>query len=77
MQATWRHLSMRFSLLVIKLYRNTLSLYLLDSCRFSPTCSEYARQAIERFGLLKGSRRTICRLSRCHPLGGWGLDQVK
>lgn len=47
-----------------------------SSCRFQPTCSEYARQAILRHGALRGSWLALRRISRCHPLGGFGHDPV-
>lgn len=47
-----------------------------SSCRFQPTCSEYARQAILKHGALKGSWLALRRISRCHPLGGCGYDPV-
>jgi len=46
------------------------------SCRFVPTCSEYASEALQRHGLLRGGRLAIVRLCRCHPLGGEGHDPV-
>jgi putative membrane protein insertion efficiency factor len=48
----------------------------LPRCRFSPTCSEYAREAIAGHGALRGSSLTLRRLGRCHPLGGHGFDPV-
>lgn len=46
------------------------------SCRYTPTCSEYARQAVARHGSLKGTWLAVKRISRCHPLGGMGYDPV-
>ena len=45
-------------------------------CRFTPTCSEYARQAIRKYGPLKGMYLALKRLLRCHPWGGSGYDPV-
>ncbi len=45
-------------------------------CRFTPTCSEYALVAIERFGAFRGSILTIKRICRCNPWGGYGYDPV-
>lgn len=52
-------------------------LFLTDkSCRFSPTCSEYTYQAIERYGIIDGSRMGLGRILRCHPWNKGGLDPV-
>ncbi len=58
---------------LVKAYRYILSPYLGQNCRFTPTCSEYAIEAIETHGAVKGSWLTMRRLSRCHPFhpGGW------
>lgn len=48
----------------------------LSPCRFVPSCSEYAAEAVEVHGALKGSWLTLRRLSRCRPLGGRGFDPV-
>ncbi len=61
---------------LIRLYQLTLSPFLGGSCRFLPTCSVYARQAIERHGAWRGSLLALRRLSRCHPLGASGFDPV-
>lgn len=45
-------------------------------CRFTPTCSEYMKIAIERFGVIKGLKLGFKRLARCHPKGGFGYDPV-
>ena len=45
-------------------------------CRYVPTCSEYAREALETHGAARGTWLTARRLSRCHPLGGFGFDPV-
>ena len=61
---------------LLTLYRYTLSWLLGSRCRHLPTCSEYADQAIERFGLWAGGWMTLARLLRCHPWGTAGLDFV-
>lgn len=56
---------------MLKLYKNTLSILLRvifgPGCRFTPTCSEYANEAIQKYGILKGTILATKRLSRCHP----------
>jgi putative membrane protein insertion efficiency factor len=47
------------------------------TCRFRPTCSQYARQAIDKFGILKGGWLGVKRISRCHPFNAGGWDPVK
>ena len=61
---------------LIRLYQRTLSRALPASCRFEPTCSHYAYEAIERHGAWRGSRLAIGRLARCTPWGGRGYDPV-
>lgn len=63
-------------LLLIRLYQGLLSPFLPNSCRFQPTCSEYAKQAFIKHGFFKGFRLAIRRISRCHPWGGSGFDPV-
>jgi uncharacterized protein len=48
----------------------------LSPCRFYPSCSEYAIEALEKHGLLRGTWLAVRRVSRCHPLGGHGVDPV-
>jgi len=76
MQAPQRTLLERILLAAIFIYRNSLSHMMLHSCRFVPTCSAYAEEAIRRFGVASGVARTICRLARCHPLSRPGFDPV-
>ena len=57
-------------------YRGLLSPIMPGSCRFRPTCSRYALDAIGRYGALRGGRLAATRLARCHPWGGWGYDPV-
>ncbi len=63
-------------LLPIYFYRNCISPHILPSCRFTPTCSEYAIQAIRKHGPLRGLWLAIRRILRCHPWGGSGYDPV-
>jgi len=60
----------------IKAYRLLLSPWLGSACRFEPTCSAYALQAVQQHAALAGSYLTIKRLMRCHPWCEGGLDQV-
>lgn len=60
----------------ITLYRQGISPLLPPSCRFTPTCSQYAYEAIERFGPIKGSRLAAWRILRCNPLVPGGYDPV-
>jgi putative membrane protein insertion efficiency factor len=61
---------------LIQAYRHTLSPLIGFHCRHLPTCSEYADEAIGRFGLWAGGWTALARLLRCHPLGSAGLDLV-
>jgi len=61
---------------LVLVYRYTLSLLIGPRCRHLPTCSDYAEQAIERFGLWAGSWMALARILRCHPWGTSGLDFV-
>jgi putative membrane protein insertion efficiency factor len=63
-------------LILLAIYKRYVSPQLLPACRFTPTCSDYAAEAITRHGALKGTLLALWRLMRCHPLGGHGLDQV-
>jgi conserved hypothetical protein YidD len=60
--------------LPIHFYRVCISPWTPASCRYSPSCSEYALQAIKKHGPFKGSWLAIKRISRCHPWGGHGYD---
>ncbi|HYY59208.1 MAG TPA: membrane protein insertion efficiency factor YidD [Pyrinomonadaceae bacterium] len=62
---------------LLKFYKAAISPLLPPSCRFSPTCSEYAREAIERHGALRGTWMGARRLLRCHPFHPGGYDPVK
>lgn len=61
---------------LIRVYQKTLSLLIGSNCRFYPTCSSYAIEAIRTHGSLKGGWMAIKRISRCHPLNPGGIDPV-
>ena len=60
----------------VRVYKLVVSPWLPPACRFTPTCSEYAAEAIEHFGVIRGSARAIARLLRCHPLHRGGFDPL-
>jgi len=64
------------ALAIIRLYRLILSPVLPRSCRFIPSCSEYAEQALSKHGILRGLKLSALRILRCHPFGGSGIDPV-
>ncbi|GHA14338.1 hypothetical protein GCM10008090_25140 [Arenicella chitinivorans] len=66
----------RFFQAIFKLYYWTISPLLGTRCRYVPSCSEYAQQALALHGPFKGLWLAIKRISRCHPWGGHGLDPV-
>jgi putative membrane protein insertion efficiency factor len=59
---------------LVLLYRATLGPYLGGSCRFVPSCSQYAIDAINKYGAVRGGWRATKRICRCHPWGGHGFD---
>lgn len=63
-------------IVLIKAYRYGISPFLGQSCRFSPSCSEYAIEALRRHGALKGVLLATRRISRCHPWNPGGFDPV-
>jgi putative membrane protein insertion efficiency factor len=60
----------------IRAYQYAVAPHFLPSCRFLPSCSEYAREAIGEHGALRGSALAARRIARCHPWGGEGYDPV-
>ena len=66
----------QFALGTIRLYQLTLSPFIGRQCRFHPTCSNYAAEAIEKLGVLRGTLLAARRLSRCHPFHPGGFDPV-
>ena len=65
------------AVLLIEIHQRVLSPLLPPACRFTPTCSEYARQAIDRYGLRRGITLALRRLVRCHPFVEGGLDPLR
>lgn len=63
-------------LLPIYFYRNCISPLLPPTCRYTPSCSQYAIEAIKKHGPFKGLWLTVKRICRCHPWGGSGYDPV-
>lgn len=63
-------------LIPIYFYRYSISPMLPRACRYTPTCSEYAIEAIKKYGPFKGFWLGVKRISRCHPWGGHGYDPV-
>lgn len=66
-----------FLVFFIKIYRKYLSPLKKPCCRFYPTCSQYALDALEKYGVLKGGFMAIKRILRCNPLNEGGYDPVK
>lgn len=60
----------------IRCYQYTFGAVLPGACRFEPTCSNYALDAVARYGPMRGGLLTLRRLVRCHPFGGCGFDPV-
>lgn len=73
---SFEQLPSRFALWAIRLYQLTLSQFLGRQCRFYPTCSHYACEAIEVHGLIRGGWLALRRLGRCHPFHPGGVDLV-
>lgn len=61
---------------VIWFYQKLISPFTPSTCRYTPTCSSYAKTAIERYGAFRGGWMALKRLSSCHPWGGYGYDPV-
>jgi len=66
----------RLFTLPVHFYRLVISPLLGSNCRYQPTCSAYALEALQRHGAFKGGWLAIRRISRCHPMGGSGYDPV-
>ena len=66
----------KLALAVVRGYQLLLRPFLYGQCRYVPTCSDYAVEAIATHGALRGAWMALTRVARCHPLGGSGLDPV-
>jgi putative membrane protein insertion efficiency factor len=67
----------RLAIGVVLAYQNLVSPFLSPSCRFQPTCSQYALDALRKYGFFQASWKITRRILRCHPWGGQGYDPVK
>ena len=63
-------------LFVLRGYKYAISPMFLPACRYVPTCSEYAMEALDRYGVVRGSAKAIWRLLCCHPFAEGGVDLV-
>ena len=63
-------------LAALRFYKVAVSPMLPPACRYTPTCSEYAMEAVERHGVVRGGGMVVWRILRCHPLAKGGLDPV-
>jgi len=63
--------------LLLRVYKRLVSPWLPPSCRYVPTCSEYAVEAVERYGAVRGSWKAMTRVLRCHPFAKGGYDPVQ
>ena len=66
----------RVAAVPVRAYKLVISPFIGANCRYQPTCSVYALEALERHGALKGGWLAVRRMARCHPWGGSGIDNV-
>ena len=67
----------RFAMFLISLYQKHISGLFGKKCRFYPTCSEYTKQAIDKYGIIKGSLKGIKRILKCNPCHHGGIDYLE
>lgn len=77
MRNSWRFLPRNLLIMAFKGYKYLLSPVLPPACRFTPTCSQYAIEAVSKYGALRGLALALWRLLRCHPFAKGGYDPVK
>jgi uncharacterized protein len=65
-----------FLRLLVRLYRSTIGIALPNSCRYQPTCSQYALDALAEHGAIRGTWLAVKRIARCHPWAAGGYDPV-
>lgn len=66
----------RLFIVLVRFYQLAISPWLAPRCRYQPTCSSYAIEALQKHGAIKGTWLALRRIGRCHPLGGSGYDPV-
>ncbi len=76
LKSIFQKVFLKMTLGLVYFYRYAISPLTPPSCRFTPTCSEYALEALTKYGLFKGGWLSIKRILRCHPWGGRGYDPV-
>ena len=74
LKRTWKKISVLPFVLLIRFYKLVISPWLGPKCRYTPTCSQYALDALHKYGMFQGLWKTLKRISRCHPWGGSGYD---
>ena len=67
----------RIEIAIINFYQKHISIYTPRTCRYYPTCSEYTKQAVDKYGIIKGSVLGIIRILKCNPFSKGGVDKLK
>ena len=67
----------KFLIKLIEFYQKHISLHLGKNCRFYPSCSEYSKQAIDKYGIIKGIFKSFKRILKCNPINAGGYDPLK
>lgn len=67
----------RFGIFLIEIYQKNISPHKKSSCKFYPTCSEYTKQAIDKYGIIKGSFKGLKRIIKCNPFSEGGIDKLE